>query len=232
MQITQTQKILIGVVVLVLLAGGYMLIDRKSHNTLGKTATTTEEISTKTSNIAVSGTLKPGQYKIERVDISNNAKPSIPNLSRQIVFSDNVSLNADQKSMVTAKIQSIQSDLKKNNNDLLGWINLGNYYKMIGDYKGALEAWKYEGDISNDFIAYLNMGDVYAYYMHDNGLAEVYYRKAIDRAPTKPTVYIQLGEMYRDVFQDKDKALAVINEGLSKIPNDPALLDFKSKMSK
>ena len=103
--------------------------------------------------------------------------------------------------------------------------------KAGGDYQGAIISWKYASRLApTDFISLANIGNLYAYFLHDNAQAEIYYKQAIAKGQTQAYLYTQLAEIYRDIFQDLDKAKSIIDQGLSKIPNDPSLLQFKESL--
>jgi tetratricopeptide (TPR) repeat protein len=80
-------------------------------------------------------------------------------------------------------------------------------------------------------VALGNLGNLYAYYIKDNAQAENYYKQAIAKGSTQAYLYVQLGEVYRDVFKDAAKAKATADQGLAKIPNDPSLLQFKATLN-
>lgn len=223
MQISTNIKKAIGI--LIILAGCYLVFNeiRKNNDVsdLGKIATTTD------SNLPISID-GDGDYTVE--EITENNIP-IPDLNRPISFGSNSSYDENAKKIIIDKILGLQADLKKDGTDLAKWIDLGLYQKIIGDYDGAVLYWKYVGDVANsDYIAFGNLGDLYAYYLKDKQTAEMYYRKAITNAPTQSYLYIQLAGVYKDVFKDLSKANGIIDEGLRKVPNDPALVQFKSSL--
>ena len=82
-----------------------------------------------------------------------------------------------------------------------------------------------------NFIAFADLGDFYAYFLKDNLKSEVYYKLAISIDPKQAYLYTQLADVYRYFFKDLDKARAIVDQGLQKVPNDPNLLQYKAALS-
>jgi tetratricopeptide (TPR) repeat protein len=232
MQITKLHKIIISIIVVVLLFGIYLYFDSKSKSNKNVdpnlVSTTT---STGIGNIKID--TQGSGYKIEPIQIDEGGgipKP-IPDLNRPVVFDSSINLTPEAKAATAVKIVNLQTTLKKNPLDFDAWINLGIYQKMSGDYAGSVISWKYASRIApNDYISLGNLGNLYAYYLKDNGQAEVYYKEAISKGPNQASLYVQLAEVYRDVFKDTDKAKAIVAQGLIKIPTDPSLLQIQSSL--
>jgi len=229
MEMTQRNKIVISGLAVIILVGIYILFDRQSKKDaleVGDTATTTNS----TSTVNTGGT---GNYTIEQVPLSNT-KPSmipIPDLNRKITVSAGAIVSPEASSLAQTQVATLQERLKKNSADFPAWIDLGISQKMGGDYEGAIISWTYASKIApTDYISLANIGNLYAYYLKDNGQAEVYYKQAISRSSTVNYLYTQLAEIYRDVFMDLDKARAIVEQGLVKIPNDANLLQLKASL--
>ena len=238
MQITKTHKIIISIIALAILLGIYVFFDRKSRSTeevpvITNEATTTTPTKTTTTKTTtgVSNIEGTGNYTIEQVGGGNDFGP-VPDLNRKVTVSTGVAVSPEATAMATDKITALQGQLKTNSSDFKAWINLGIYQKMAGDYQGAVLSWKYASRLAPaDYISLSNLGNLYAYFIKDNGQAEVYYKQAINNGPTQVYLYVGLVEIYRDIFKDLDKARAIVDAGLSKIPNDPNLLQLKSSLS-
>lgn len=231
MQLTKTHKIIVVVFTALALFGLYLLSIKKAQlpesGTKDNASTTSTNIPGTDLNIEGNG-----NYTITQVSTENKKVPKMPDLNRPVTFSSAVSLSDDIKQKITNKIISLEANLKTNPKDVSTWNNLGNYQKMAGDYDGAMLSWKYAGDVSNDFVSYANVGNLYAYYLKDSGMAETYYKKAISRGPTTAYLYIQLASVYIDIFKDLTKANAIIDQGLVNIPNDKSLLETKANLNK
>lgn len=242
MQITKTHKIIISAVVVVLLVGGYIFFDRRSKavevlKTDDSSATTTTNTTTDSNGTATGNIYNiegSGNYTIEQVYGNEGAgvPQPVPDLNRKVTVSSGVVVAPESSKIAAEKILSLQQSLKVNTADLKAWINLGIYQKMAGDYAGAVLSWKYAGRLSpTDFVSRGNLGNLYGYFLHDSVQAEVYYKEALKLGPTQAYLYIQLAEVYRDVLHDITKAKSIIEQGLSKIPNDKVLLDFQAKLN-
>ncbi len=230
----KNQKIIIAVIALVLvicLAYVKMRGDKDSDNQATQPnglATTTQETIKGT---ALNGNGDAG-YKVEAVPIENKTpKVAPPSLDKPVVFSTSLNFSDEIKELYTKKINDLKASIKSAPTSLLPWIDLGSYEKAVGNYQAALEDWTYVSKAApTDYISLGNIGNLYAYYLKDNAMAETYYKKAIANGPKQTYLYIQLSEVYRDVFKDMDKAKAIIDQGLKILPGNVALLDFKSNL--
>lgn len=172
-----------------------------------------------------------GNYTITEVPVEGSKSVPIPNLNRPIVFNPALNLSDEAKKILTNNINNLQTNLKNDPKNIGNWILLGTDYKITGDYVGAALYWKYASDVSNDYVSLGNLGNIYAYYLKDNGLAETYYKKAIARGPKVSYLYVQLSSVYKEVFNDSIKAKAILDEGLKNIPNDPSLTEAKNNLN-
>ena len=105
MQITQTHKIIISAVVIVLLLGIYIIFDRKSKQETENTIADVTQ-STTTPTTTDSGTGITGGYKIEQVPIESGKgvpKP-IPDLNREPVLSSGAIISPEAKTLAVGKI--------------------------------------------------------------------------------------------------------------------------------
>lgn len=226
------KKITIIVSLLLLLVLGYLLFDKKIMSNRkvipNNNATTTEE-----TGVKVSTTEGSGGYTIKKISEATIPATTIkmPDLARAVQFLDSINNTDEVKKMISEKVLSLQSDLKKDPTTITKWVDLGMYYKMAGDYEGAVIYWKYITQVvPNDFISFGNLGDLYAYYIKDGKTSEMYYKKAIANAPKQVYLYTQLAGVYKDVFKDLDKARAIIEQGLRALPGDQALIEFKNNL--
>lgn len=159
---------------------------------------------------------------------TNNIKDiSIPNLDKKIVFSPNVPSEAVK--ILTDRIEESKNFLKKDSALLNEWLNLGINLKVAGDYEFAKEVWEYANILNpENSVSFLNLGDLYGYYLKDLVKAERNYRKAVDNDLMHSAPYMKFADFYIEVMNDKNKALLIIKEGLGAMPND---LDLQAKLS-
>ena len=66
--------------------------------------------------------------------------------------------------------------------------------------------------------------------MHDTAKAEMYFKQALSLGSAQAYLYIQFATFYRDVVKDMTKAKAIIDQGLAKLPNNQALVEFKASL--
>lgn len=225
MQLTKTHKIIISGVAIVVLLGIYIVFDQKSKNESDTNLINDNQTATTTITNNDLG------YTIEQVKPGDVIPKPIPDLNRPVTQSSKANVSQADISLATPKIKQLQDLLKNNPSSFAIWLDLAMYQKMAGDYEGAVISWKYASRVrETDFVALANLGNLYAYYLKDNAQAEVYYKQAISKGPTQAYLYTQLAEVYRDVFKDIDKARAIVTQGLSKIPNDPNLLQLQASL--
>ncbi len=222
MQLTNTHKIIISALAVVVLLGIYIVFDRKSKNESDTSFIEDNQTATTTDTNNGLG------YKIEQIKPGDEIPKPIPDLNRSVTQSPKANVSQADISSATLKIKQLQGLLKDNPASFAVWLDLAMYQKMAGDYDGAIISWKYASRVrETDYVALANIGNLYAYYLKDNAQAEIYYKQAISRDPTQSYLYAQLFEVYRDIFKDLDKARAILKQGLSKIPNDLNLLDLQ-----
>ena len=226
---TKIQKIIAIIVAVAILSAIYIVFGQKP---IKQTIVNTNQIiaTSTNSNAIINST---DDYKIEQVPINEGqgVPQPIPDLSRAVTSYGSVKISPNAIIVATGKIKELQAILQKNPADFSSWLNLGIYQKMGGDYEGATLSWQYASKLaSTDYISLGNLGNIYAYFIKDNIKAEMYYKKAIQNGSTQKYLYIQFAEVYRDLFHDNLKALDVINQGLSKIPNDADLLQIKTSI--
>lgn len=215
----QLNKKWFPVLLLAVLVLGYFMLAKKKE--IGNDSNTT--VATTTSNVVTS---TDGNYTIEQIP----TEVSVPDLNRKVVFGSSTNYDTETKKIITNKIVSLQDELKKDSKNLSKWLDLGIYQKMAGDYEGAVISWKYVTSVSNDYVAFGNLGNLYAYYLKDKNLSATYYNQAIKNGPTQVYLYTQLADVYKDVFKDVSKARAIIEEGLKKVPGDKVLLQYKANL--
>ena len=230
MQFTKTHKIIALVCFVAIIVGGYFFIRKNNKPVVDNTGAST---ATSTNGSIHVGTANSG-YTIEQVPIGEGQgvpKP-IPDLNRSSKGYGSIIVTDQAIAQALPKITELQTMLKKNPANFDAWIDLGIYQKMAGDYVGTSLSWQYASKLApKDFISLGDLGNLYGYFLHDKTKAESYYLAAIKNGPQIDYLYIQLSEVYRDIFLDKNKALDIVNKGLSALPNDLALTQMKASLS-
>lgn len=96
------------------------------------------------------------------------------------------------------------------------WIAVGVTKKFFNDFEGARDAWEYAGVLyPNNALSFANLGNLYAFYLHDNIKAEANFKKAIADDPYQPGYYLSLADFYKNVdVAKKSEAPKVLLEGM------------------
>ncbi|MBI4276555.1 hypothetical protein HY629_01810 [Candidatus Uhrbacteria bacterium] len=154
----------------------------------------------------------------------NMSAKAIPDLSRPIP----VHVRPKER----AEMERLSSELKNNLSNAALWLELGLYRKESGDYEGAQQAWEfgYKLQPENSVIAD-NLGVLYGYYLKNGLKSEEFFLAAIAREPHSIHLRLRLFELYRDVFQDKDKARASIEDALKDNPGSEQLTALLRELS-
>lgn len=139
-----------------------------------------------------------------------------PTLERPINIT--TSLSGAEKDEVIEEIKHFEASLKNKPQNMHEWIQLGNLRKIIGDYLGAVEYWKYASLLEPTFhVPYNNLGNLYQYYLNDMVKAEEYYKKYIELSPQTEEPYKLLFELYTLSYKEKENlAISVLEEGIKK----------------
>lgn len=185
------------------------------------------EVTTSLGDIQTTGDASSSDYVVNTIPLdSQGSFPAPPGLSRAIVLPENIDPALGK--IYTDKINADVATLVGDPHNLATWIDLGGLRKVIEDYEGAAEAWDYAGILApQNSTSFHNLGDLYAYYLHDNIKAEENFLKSVENASATDTfVYADAATFYRDVMKDKAKGVAVIEEGIQKNPSSQELKDL------
>ncbi len=219
-----------GVAAILLVLGGFFIVQSRTSNTASSTpttATTTVDLGN-----GQSVTLPPG-VTIEKIGTSTNATaPKQPSLTGTILIDSK--LAPEVQAALRTNEQELLTSLKKNPNQLDAWIKLGLYRKMAGDYAGAIEAWNFvaasQSNIS--YVAYGNLGGLYADFLKDYPKAEINYKAAIALKPSVIDYYRQLYYLYKGLYKiNTDAAADILRQGLKANPNNPDLLQLQKELT-
>lgn len=110
------------------------------------------------------------------------------------------------------------------------WIAVGVIKKFFNDYEGARDVWEYAGVLYPDnALSFANLGNLYAFYLHDNPKAEFNFRKAINSDPYQPGYYLNFADFYKTVYVvKKTEAPKVLLGGISTIKDINLMLALAS----
>ena len=218
-------NIIVGLVIGVLLiAGGWYVYNQKSTSVIDErenTATSTDNGGVDLGGIEVDSDAGGAE------DISHIP---VPSLDRPIVFKPTVPESIRKET--EARIKELSASLKEDPNSIAPWIELGLLRKSIDDFPGAREAWEYGAAIRPmDFLAFGNLGNLYAYYLNDPAKAEKNFLQAIKNDPSQEYLYFQTHEFYRDVLKDDIRAKNIVKEGIRANPDSEDLKALLASIS-
>jgi len=81
-------------------------------------------------------------------------------------------------------------------------------------------------------LSYGNLGDLNAYYLHNNEKAEEYYLKAIELGPKQEYLYSKIVEFYTEILDENEKALKIVQDGLIHSPDSQYLQELLQYLEK
>jgi len=144
----------------------------------------------------------------------NNPRPS---LDRRVNFPENFDENA--RALFNQNLEKVKTALRENPNDVSAWFDVAIYYRMVGDYDGAVEIWKYVSTkYPTEGVSLHNLGEHYFHTAKDYTLAEQYYLKSIAVAPHIGQNYLDLFDMYRYVYKQETTAASdILKQGAFKV---------------
>lgn len=223
------KPIYIIVLILLILAIGYYLYINFYKTEVPRVDNSSADVSTTdTSQGDMADTkigevfLQEGQsYEYVGADKELIKNTPIPDLNRNIPSG----VSEDIKKNITF----LSNELKVNSGIFDSWIDLGSYRKSAGDYEGAKLAWEYASILRPRFsLSFLNIGNLFGYYLKDFKKAESNFLKAIEVEPTQTYAYISTANFYIEVMNDKNKAIEIIKKG---IENNPKAGELKTILS-
>ncbi len=208
-------------VALVGLSGFYFWFAGHEAKLVVEDSLTAEEISTGTSTVVQKPSEKPvatlPKYTGQAINILGN-DPIIAQLPVSSV------------EIKKAQLADLATLLTKNPGDFNGWMALGNFKKFFNNFIGARDAWEYAKIVNaNQPLTYLNLGNLYGYYLRDHNRAETNFLAAIviDSLNSYGSL-IATANYYRD-FGFKDKALDLYRLALEA---DPASIPLKTEIQR
>ena len=116
----------------------------------------------------------------------------------------------------------------EDNANFYAWLEIASVQKLIGDYDRAIKIWTWFTEIySGNSISPANLGDLYKSFVVDKEKSEKYYKIALEREKHDFQIYYGFYELYRYVFDDADKAIAVLQDGMA---NNPDRKDYLTEL--
>lgn len=227
MENTQKNKQLISAItiIIVIATGLYIYQDVNKSRSVGDLTNGTQIEKGTPENATTTVTTNGGTVELVE-NISAPLPQPVPKFGRTMPAN---TLPVDAQAIITANIAKYSTELTKDPRNVENWIMLGVQYKIAGDYEGAVEAWTYATKLApQSSIAFRNMGDTYAFYLHDNVKAEENLLKAIKNSPEQIEYYFKAVDFYSQIMKDPAKARAIVEQG---IKSNPASTELKSLLA-
>jgi hypothetical protein len=227
----QNKKIVYGAILLAVVGLIGWHLSTRTARTPTPTETPSGLVATSTT-IDVSGIKLEGEgtgvVSIERVPggTSSGVPQPIPNLDVPAITKADLPQNI--KEILSANIKRYSDLLKKDPSVYDNWINLGLQLKIANEFERTRDAWEYASKLApSSIVSFINLGDLYGYYLKRPDLAEARFRTALKNDPAQLGIYLRLADFYQDVVKDESKVSAIIDQGLVKFPDNPELLKYK-----
>ena len=121
----------------------------------------------------------------------------------------------------TKFLAEVAEFLKTHPGDFDSWVGVGIHKKFFNNFSGARDAWEYAKLLSPETVLpYLNLANLYAYYLNDFKKAELNYLAATTRDFNNIYgSYYATANFYRD-FGFKDRAIEIYKKILELKPQD------------
>ena len=151
-------------------------------------------------------------------------KGPVPDLNK--AWSVPSDYSVDAKRILDIRVSKLNEELKTDYNHYDKWIDLGILRKMVGDYNEAINIWEFAArNWPDSFVAYHNLGDVYAFYLKDYDRAEKNMLKVIEIDPNYALEYRALHSFYKmSGVNLSAKAEDILIQGLDKNPKSVDLI--------
>jgi len=225
-----TRIAVIGLTIVVALVGWYIYTDTKtkSADSGAQSGETTKADETENTGRADEQSSTEIDTSPTTIQFGGTNLPPTPDLNRLVISQ---TITGDVRTILSTKIASTSAALKKDSTLFELWIDLGLQRKMGGDYEGARLAWEYASALSpTNILSFINLGDLYGYYLHDNAKAEQNFLSAIKNAPSEVSTYFRTADFYKDVLKDVAKARAIVQKGIDANPSSQELKDLLASL--
>ena len=145
----------------------------------------------------LSAELKPYAHLFE----FENLDPNLPDTSSEKFFK---------------RFTAATNALRANPDNFNAWLDLGLVHKNLNAFEKARDAWERLGEIRPlNSISFSNLGDLYAWFLHEPAKGEAAYLKALKNEPTDINFYRNLAEIYdKLILERKSQIDPLLEEGI------------------
>lgn len=119
-------------------------------------------------------------------------------------------------------LQNQEKGLEANDQDnFYAWLEITGVQKVIWDFDRAEKIWKwFTYAYPGNSVSPANLGEMYKTFVVNNEEAEKYYLIALEREQKNFQIYLGLFDVYRYRFEDQEKAIEVMKQGIENNPNN------------
>ncbi|MDE2001730.1 MAG: tetratricopeptide repeat protein [Patescibacteria group bacterium] len=216
-----TKKSILGAIIVVVIAGGVALFFWHAHEEFSGDEMMEHPVIPPASLTATSTQATTASQN----DLSDALRQEAMRILAE-PFSPAAGTSDADKTLAEQKIKDASDMLRANYNYANPWYDIGAYRKMVGDFQGAIDAWSFVERIRpDDYIAPNNLGDLYAFTLHDYANGEAEFLKSIANEPTNVNAYMQLVTIYEHLDTAKaGQVPALLKKGLAANPKNKNLL--------
>lgn len=182
-----------------------------------------QELTTQLVNEQATSSVPSNILNTTSADDSRNAvleAEALEIVSRPILVKIQISDSSRKNAL--AKLDELIKLIKDKYDYANAWYDLGAYRMIIGDYDGAVDAYKFVPLIKpGDYVGYANLGDIYTNYIKNYPLAEENFLKAIQNNSAYISAYAELANLYENNFDDgRKKSENLLLLGINSNPQD------------
>jgi len=213
-------------IIAIIAIAGYFFIYRTPNAPASGTSASSTPITTTIGGVTITGDATVTEVTTKPVQA--------PDFRIPLTFND--SMSAEVRAALIRQFEATVKILEGNKLSFDAWINLGTLRKTTGDYVGAEADWKYVASLyPKSTVPSDNLGGLYLDFLKNYPKAETYYKLSIANDPQDINAYQQLISLYTvygypSAQAGKDKALALIEQGLKANPDNQTLLDLRTQL--
>ncbi|MFA4872410.1 MAG: hypothetical protein WC659_00545 [Patescibacteria group bacterium] len=106
--------------------------------------------------------------------------------------------------------------LRANPDNFNAWLDIGLVHKNLNAFEKARDAWEHLGEIRPlNSISFSNIGDLYAWFLHEPAKGEAAYLQALKNEPTDINFYRNLAEIYDKLMPERKGQIdPLLEEGI------------------
>lgn len=128
-----------------------------------------------------------------------NLDPNLPDAARERFFK---------------RFTAATNAIRANPDNFNAWLDLGLVHKNLNAFEKARDAWERLGKIRPlNSISFSNLGDLYAWFLHDPLKGEAAYLQALKNEPTDINFYRNLAEIYDKLVPERKTQIDPLLEG-------------------